>query len=88
MLHDIGEDQEVDPLDDISAFIIPPPPTKQSNYKDFEHPARGQKSVVDRNSGTSTTSTLISNQGSGDRDINETLTCNDVKVAKVKKLTI
>ena len=72
MLHDIGEVQEVDPLDDISAFIIPPPPSKK---------------VADLSSRTSAdisrVSTLISNHGSGDRDINETLTCNDVKVAKV-----
>ena len=72
MLHDIGEVQEVDPLDDISAFIIPPPPSKK---------------IADLSSRTSAdisrVSTLISNHGSGDRDINETLTCNDVKVAKV-----
>ena len=72
MLHDIGEVQEVDPLDDISAFIIPPPPSKK---------------MADLSSRTSAdisrVSTLISNHGSGDRDINETLTCNDVKVAKV-----
>ena len=72
MLHDIGEVQEVDPLDDISAFIIPPPPSKK------------MADLCSRTSADiSRVSTLISNHGSGDRDINETLTCNDVKVAKV-----
>ena len=77
MLHDIGEVQEVDPLDDISAFIIPPPPAK----KMADHNSRTSNSSFE--SPNSRTSTLISNQGSGDRDINETLTCNEVKVAKV-----
>ena len=73
MLHDIGEVQEVDPLDDISAFIIPPPPSKK--IADLSN-SRTSADI-------SRVSTLISNHGSGDRDINETLTCNDVKVAKV-----
>ena len=81
MLHDIGEVQEVDPLDDISAFIIPPPPSKK--LADLSRSA----DISSRTSADiSRVSTLISNHGSGDRDINETLTCNEVKVAKVCKV--
>ena len=63
-----GEVQDMDPLDDISAFIIPPPPMVTKN-------------TADANNVTSTAGTLISNPGSGDRDVNE------VKVAKVCKIS-